>query len=273
MPYIIVSGCVLVALLIMRASLGRPEPLPGLEVAHAQISGERQINADVFDWSLRHGKTLLVLAEGIGAGTRGRTAALSVADSITRAFDLRGLSENTTYFFQQAFRGANETVLFYIPDGNAGANVLCAVIAGNTLNYALAGNCRIAVFRRGELIPLSDGQTLDILARKAFKRNKLRRDDARTVYDERKVYNFVGKDDFRALEMPDMPVALKQGDCIVLMTDGVYDFCPAQDIERILRSRKSCQKQAEEVMDLLTHGHYPRQDNATIVLARVNRLV
>jgi len=30
------------------------------------------------------------------------------------------------------------------------------------LHYALAGNIRIALFRHGELIPLSKGQTLDV---------------------------------------------------------------------------------------------------------------
>jgi serine/threonine protein phosphatase PrpC len=248
------------------------DPLPGLEIAHAQIIGQREINADVFEWAVRQGKTLLTVANGIGTGTRGRTAALAATDSIVRTFELQGLLANPAYFFKQAFHNANEAVLRYIPDGTAGANVLCVLVSNEVLCYALAGNCRAAVFRKNVLIPLSEGQTLDVLARNAFKRQEIRREDARMVYNERQVYNYVGKDDFKELEMFDVPVMLKTGDILVLMTDGVYDFCPPLDLERILLSRRSCKQKAQDVMDLLSQLDNPQQDNATVVLARVHKL-
>jgi len=272
MPYIIILSCVLVALFIIRASLGRQDPLPELEIAHGQIIGQREINADAFEWAVGDGKTLLVLADGIGTETRGRTAALAATDSILRTFDLRGLLANPAYFFRLAFRNANEAVLRYIPDGTAGANVLCALVTERTLYYALAGDCKASVFRNEVLIPLSEGQTLDVLARKAYKRGEICRDDALKVYRERRVCNYVGKDNFRELEMFDVPVRLKDGDCLVLMTDGVYEFCDEKDLENILRTQKSCQAKAQAIIDLLKEQNDPHQDNATIVLAQVNRL-
>jgi len=273
MPFLIVCGCALIALFILRfAVVGRIEPLPGVEVAHAQIIGKREINADIFEWAVRQGNTLLIVADGIGTGTRGRTAALSATDSIVRTFELQGLHANPAYFFRQACHNANGAVLRYGPDGTAGANVLCAMISDGKLYYALAGNCKAAVFRKNAILPLSEGQTLDVLARKAFKRQEIKREDARKVYHERQVYNYVGKDDFKELEMFDVPVALKQGDILVLMTDGVYDFCPMLDLEKILRSKRPCNQKAQTIMDMLSQQNNPHQDNATIVLTKINRL-
>lgn len=273
MPYIIICGCALAALFILRfAAIGRVDPPLSLEVAHAQIIGRREINADAFEWAARQGKTMLIVADGIGTGTRGRTAALAATDSIARTFELQGLLANPSFFFKQAFHNANEAVLRYIPDGTSGANVLCILLDGGTLYYALAGNCQAAVYRRGKLIPLSEGQTLDVLARNAFKRQEIRREEAREVYRERRVYNYVGKDGFNDLEMFDVPVALKQGDIIVLMTDGVYDFCPPLDMETILQTKRNCKQKAQAIMNLLSERDDPHQDNATIVLAKINRL-
>ena len=272
MPYIIVSGCALIALLILRlAVVGRVRPQSRLEIAHAQIIGRREIQADVFEWSVRQGKTLLIVADGIGTGTRGRTAALAASDSIARTFELEGLLANPAHFFRHAFHTANEAVLRYVPDGTAGANALCAMVDDGILYYALAGNCKAAVFRGGALIPLSEGQTLDVLARNAFKRQEIKREEAQTVYLERRVYNYLGKDDFKELEMFDVPVILKSDDCIILMTDGVYDFCPSLDLENILRTRRGSQWKADAVMNLLKQQDNPQQDNATIVLVWVDR--
>jgi serine/threonine protein phosphatase PrpC len=270
MPYIIISGCALLALLILRvAVIGRVGPGSDLEIAHAQLTGRREINADVFNWSVRDGKTLLALADGIGTGTRGRTAALAASDSVTRTFELQGLLGNPAYFFRHAFQSANESALFYVPDGTAGVSLLCALISEGTLYYALAGNCKAAVLRAGALIPLSEGQTLDVLALGAFKRQEIRREDAKAAYMERRVYNYVGRDNFRELEMFDAPVRLRRGDCVVLMTHGVFGFCPELDLERILLSRHSVRRKAQDVTQLLQSLDHPEQDNATIVLAKV----
>ena len=273
MPYIIVFGCALIALLILRfAVVGRVYPLPNLEIAHSQIIGRREINADAFEWAIRQGRTLMIIADGIGTGTRGRTAALTATDSIARSFELQGLLANPAYFFKQAYHNANEAVLRYIPDGTAGANVLTALVSDGMLYYALAGNCKAAVFRKKTLFPLSEGQTLNVLARNAFKRQEIKREDARMVYQDRQVYNYVGKDGFRELEMFDVPVTLKRGDILLFMTDGIFDFCPQLDIEQILGKRRTCWEKAHAVTELLTSLNDPQQDNATIVVAKVNRL-
>ena len=273
MPYVIVFGCAFIALLLIRfAVLGHIAPLPGLEIAHAQIIGRREIIAEAFEWSVRQGQTLLVVSDGVGSGTRGRTAALVATDSIIRTFDLDGLRSNPALYFKQAFSNANEAVLRYVPDGTAGANVLCVLVSEGSLYYALVGNCRVTVFRNGEIVPVSEGQTLDVLARNAFNRNELCRKDALNVMRERRVYNYVGKDHFRDIEMQDVPVKVKPGDSIILMTDGVFDFCPSLDFERILRSRRNSKQKATAIMDLLNEKEHPEQDNATVIIAKVNRI-
>ncbi|MDR2420672.1 MAG: SpoIIE family protein phosphatase [Oscillospiraceae bacterium] len=270
MPYIILSGCAFAALLIARAALGMTWLPAGPEVARAQTIGKRQINADVFEWSARGSAVLLVLADGIGTGAKGRAAALAAADSAVRTFELQGAS-NPAYFFRLAFHNANEAVLRYVPDGTAGANLLCVLVTEGLLYYALAGNCRVSVFRKSELIPLSEGQTLDALAGSAFRKRAISREEALSVHGTRRVYNYAGRDGFKEPETSDIPVRLKTGDCVVLTTDGVYEFCPAPDLERILKTGRSCRRKADAVIDLLERRGDPQQDNATVVLARFGR--
>jgi len=270
MPYLIVGAALLLSLLILRAALGNVSGIARLESGFSKTLGNRQINADEYDWAHYQNETLLTLADGKGPGTKGQTAARVAVHIMSRVFELTGTGQNPAFFFRNSYNGVNSTILRYVPDSTAGASLLCAVVKDGLLYYALAGNCKISVYRKGELYELSEGHTIDVLARRAFLRHKITRLDALEAVKESRLYNFVGKDGFRDLEMFEEPVKLKQGDIIVLMTDGVYDFCTSRQIEEILMTRGSCEKMARQITNLLDCANHPEQDNASVILARVN---
>lgn len=56
------------------------------------------------------------------------------------------------------------------------------------------------------------------------------------------------------------------------MTDGVYDFCTPNQLEGILKSNRSSQNMASAVIEKLEQENNPEQDNATVVLVKINQL-
>ena len=272
MPYFIVSCGLLIALLIIRAALGNTSGVTKLEFGFAKTPGNRQVNADEIDWAYFDDQYFFAVADGVGPGDKAKTAAKVAVHIVSRVFEQTGVGENPAYFFRNCFRGANTTILRYIPDSTAGASLLGAAIKDNLLYYALAGNCKISVFRDGELYDLSEGHTFDVLARRAFLRKEITRVDALEAVKESRLYNFVGKDGFRDLEMFDTPVTLQKGDIILLMTDGVYEFCPAGTLTDILGSRAACRVMAEKIIGALDKSNHPEQDNASVIVARVNAI-
>jgi len=272
MAYFIVICCLYIALLIVRAAFGNTSRLTKLEFGFSLTPGNRQINADKIDWAYYNDETFFAIADGIGPGEKALTAARTAVHIVCRVFEQTGVGSNPSYFFMNSFKGANSTILRYIPDSTAGASLLGVAIKDNLLYYALAGNCKVSVFRARQLYDLSEGHTFDVLARRAFVRQEITRIDALEAVKENRLYNYVGKDGFRDLEMFDTPVVLKKGDIIILMTDGVYEFCPAGTLADILKSRKSCQAMAQAITDTLDKNNDPEQDNASVIVVRVNAL-
>ena len=272
MGYLIVFIGLLVALVIIRAALGDTSGVLKLEFGFATTPGNREVNADMIDWAYFEDEIFFALADGVGPGDKAHTAASVAVHIVSRVFEQTGAAGNPAYFFMNGFKGANSTILRYIPDGTAGASLLCATIRDNILYYALAGNCQISVFRSGELCELSEGHTFDVLARKAFIRKEIPRVDALEAANTRRLYNFVGKDGFKDLEMFDTPISLMRGDIILLMTDGVYEFCQSMDMVNIISTKGSCQAIAQRVIDKIDRRNHPEQDNASIIVARVNEL-
>jgi serine/threonine protein phosphatase PrpC len=262
----------LLALLIVRAAFGNTSGITKIEFGYSQTPGNRQVNADELDWAYYEGQYFFAVADGTGPGDKAKTAARIAVHILARVFERTGVGDNPAYFFSNCFRGANSTILRYIPDGSAGASLLGAAVKDNLLYYALAGNCKLSVYRDGEIYDLSEGHTIDVLARQAFLMGELSRLDALAVARKNRPYNFVGKDGFRDLEMFDTPVALKRGDIILLMTDGVYEFCPTGTLSEILRTRASCRTMAKNITNALDRNNHPEQDNGAVILARVNAL-
>ena len=272
MEYFIASCGLLVSLLIIRAALGNTSGLNKLEFGLSQTPGNRQVNADAIDWAHFNDETLFVVADGIGPSDKAQTAAKVAVHIVTRVFEQTGVGGNPAFFFRNSFKGANSTILRYIPDSTAGASLLGAVVKDGLLYYALAGNCKISVYRGGEIYELSEGHTFDTLVRQAFMRKKITRLDALEAIKESRIYNFVGKDGFKDLEMFDTPVALKPGDIILLMTSGVYEFCPTGTLTNILNTKETCQTLANKITYTLDRNNHPEQDNASVIVARVNSL-
>lgn len=270
MTYFIIASALLVALFIIRISLGNQSGRTKLEFGYATTSGKRQVNTDRIDWAYYDDETLLVVADGIGVGDKAVSAADIAAHIVSRVFEQTGSGENPAYFFMNAFRGVNSTILRYIPDGSAGASLLAVIIREDKLYYALAGNCKVSVFRGDELYDLSEGQTFDVLARRAFARKEINRLDTLEAIQESRIYNFLGKDGFRELEMFDTPLTLRRGDIILIMSDGVHEFCSDDRLISCLKSSGSCREIAEDIISKLDRSSNSEQDNASIITARIN---
>lgn len=268
MSYLIIAGCLLAALLIIRLSLGNTAGSRAV-AGMAQTAGKREIQADVTYGVRRGDEILLLAADGAGSGEKGRVAAQVAVDTVVRQFEATGAGQNPVHFFRSSFGAANAAILRHIPDATAGACLLAALIQDGYLHYALAGNCSLLVQRGGKLFAVSDGQTVNTLARDAFRRKQISREEALEVMREHKAYNFLGKDGFGELEQADIPIRLKPGDLILLITDGVEQSLTRKEISELLRrGGRNHEKAAKNLISAVERKRNPEQDNASVVLAR-----
>ena len=65
-------------------------------------------------------------------------------------------------------------------------------------------------------------------------------------------------------------MALRRGDIVALMSDGVYDLLPWRDIEDILAHGQDCQRMAFEITERVNTIAAEDKDNASVILVRWN---
>ena len=134
------------------------------------------------------------------------------------------------------------------------------------LHYAVAGDIKIALLRGDELIPLSRGQTLDVLAMQAYEEGRISRQDAVLSMDEKRIWNYLGQDGFHEIELCDLPVQLKRGDKVLLMSRGIFEVLSWRELEDLLIQPAPMQELADRIIMEADRKKAADRENGSVIL-------
>lgn len=230
--------------------------------------GDRELQEDNCGMLENQAGTLLVLADGMGRGYGGRLAGRIAVETFLDFFRDYKSFEKPQYYFRKAFHAANRAILDKVEDGRGSASVAAALITNDTLYYAAVGNVKLAVYHNGDLVPVSEGHTIDVITKRKYLQGTLTKESALALLDRHRLYDFVGQDGFKDIEFFSQPLPLNCGDAVVLLSDGIYETLRWRDIEEELSIGRSSQKQALRVIEQVNRSKMPNKDNASIVIYR-----
>lgn len=240
--------------------------------AVSQTTGNQEIQADVAGIQTSSAGTLAVLSDGIGRANTGRVCAGIAADTLLDAYQPYRVLHNPEYFFKTSFYEANRRIQKTIGERRGGACLAAVFVNGRTLHYGLAGDIRIALLRNQELIPLSKGQTLDVLALNAYEEGILSKAETVWTMEEKRVWNYLGLDGFHEIEISEKPIRLKPGDVILLMTKGIFEVLSWAEVEDILLKDFTLKEKADSMVMEAEKKTGLEKENGSVLLLRAEVL-
>lgn len=280
-PYmtIAVLSLFLFFFVLCRCIMAIAERCSKCEFGCCKTIGSREVQEDFYKVIKSRDGLLAVMADGMGKELGGKIAARKVTEVFEELFQEYNVLDHPFYFFQKAFQTANREVLKLMDDGR-GSAVASAVMLQESpvqgefpmLYYAIVGNVKVAVFRNGELIPVGSGHTIDVLAQDKYYSGDVTREDALAALNIKRIYNYIGRDNFNDIEFYDTPVQLRKKDIVVLMSDGIYEGMEWKELEEYLYRKSTCQKLAFDVVEHINQQKGIK-DNAGIVLIKVGELL
>lgn len=262
----------LVIRLLMEPSARRGEAVRrhrGCRTGASRTIGDREVQEDEYGITENEeGGVMAVLADGMGKHFGGKIAARLAVQVFEDLFADRNAFSNPQYSFRKAFQGANREILNQLEEGQGRASVGAVMVKDRRLYYAVAGNVKVAVYRNRELAAVTSGHTISVLARQRYQAGRLTRQEAASLLDVHRLYNYVGQDDFRDVEFFDTPIELYEGEYVLLMTDGLYETARWKDIEDCLEGGGSCQEKAYAIIELVNNSQLEEKDNAAVVVVQ-----
>ncbi|MCI8429634.1 MAG: protein serine/threonine phosphatase 2C family protein [Lachnospiraceae bacterium] len=274
----VLAGTVLIRLLMQRtgkaagsySSLSvqteEEDMLPDMGVS--QTTGTCGLQSDCVQAVRTRAGVMAVMADGIGRANTGKVSAQIAVDTVLDRYEPYQVLNHPEYFFRTAFQEANLRIQKTIGERRGGASLGAVYLSGAAASYALAGDIRIALLRGEELIPVSQGHTVDVLAAASYREGKLSRREALWSQEEKRVWNYLGMDGFRQVEMGELPIRLKTGDVVLMASRGIWQEVPSGDLEDLLLAGGSLQEKAERIVRAAEEAGSPQRENGSILLVR-----
>ncbi len=229
-------------------------------------TGDRKGNEDRVGYSYSRDVLLMTIADGMGGHIDGEVAAEIAVTEVTRRFqhEARNKLKKPAEFLVSAIQSAHRAIVSHAVEHNLlecpRTTVVACIVQNGSAYWAHAGDSRLYVLRRGELV----AQTQDhSRVQMMIDAGEITPDMAARHPERNKIFSCLG-----GVVPPQISsareLALETGDTIVLSTDGFWAQIPGSILGTMLRK----QSLVDLLPGLLTEAHRRAKgesDNLSVV--------
>ena len=227
----------------------------------------RESNEDYY--TIDRESDLFVAADGLGGRSGGEVASKVAVDSIVSSIKKslkEALKDNFIQTINKAIKEAHQVVLKEAISnpllmGMGTTLVLALFRSPDELYIANVGDSRGYLYRDNKLQLLSKDHSL---VAELVERGEITQEEARTHYQRNIVTQVIGIDPLT--DCFQKKVELREGDIILLCSDGLWDMLTDKEIEGIIAKNGSPQKLCNDLVSAAkTAGG---EDNVTVIVAK-----
>jgi len=228
-----------------------------------QISrkGGREKNEDRMGYCYTRESGLFVLADGMGGHPEGEVAAQLALQTVSALYqkEARPIVNDINEFLSTAVMAAHHQIIRYASEkgmlDTPRTTFVAAIVQGTSATWVHCGDSRLYVVREGELLTRTrDHSYLEQQNAGVIKMDRINRNILFTCLGSptKPVFDITG------------PVALQQGDKILLCSDGLWGSLGDVDIVRHLSTKSVSDAVPDLVEEALRNGG-EHSDNVTVI--------
>lgn len=238
---------------------------------NAQHIGRRKEQQDAFSFShfadrqfIAHGGILAVVADGMGGLEKGGVSSRIAVRSFVNAYIEKSPDEFIPQALKRALHTAYDAVCHMAQDYDTGTTLVAAVVADMHLYWISVGDSRLYLYRKTELIPLTQDHNVAAKLADAVRHGMLSETDAENYPNSHALTSYLGAPELNDIDQNTTPYPLVGGDWLLLCSDGVYGALPQTELGDALWGVP--QEAAEHLIQKVLRQNRPHQDNATAVI-------
>jgi protein phosphatase len=240
----------------------------------AQHIGSRQYQQDCYGFSdannlefFAHGGLLAVLCDGMGGMEHGDRASQAAVRTLLDAYALKTPGESIPDALERSVQEANRRVLTLArelgSEGGVGTTLVAVVLHGDSMHFISVGDSGLFLVSGGQLQVVNRPHVYANLLDQAVARGAMSRQQAENHPERESLTSFIGVPTLHEIDRNMEPWPLRQGDTILLASDGMFKTLPIDEIEACLTGHP--QSWPSVLVDRTLAKDLPSQDNVTVL--------
>ena len=230
--------------------------------------GRRKSQQDTFGVNLTNAGLLAIVSDGMGGlADSDKVSQRAVMGMFQAGNRVSGDSGENPLF--EMLSMANEQVLDMLGEDQlykSGATLLAALVGRGQFHWVAVGDSRIYLYCRGHLFQINREHIYkQELVQEAVNRN-ISFSRVSTDPQRDRLVSFLGMGELKYIDGSLRPVDVKQGDKLLLMSDGIFNTISEQEIIWILENTDNAAGAAALMEQKVMQADNPKQDNFTCVI-------
>lgn len=241
-----------------------------ISVDYEQYLGSRSVQQDACDISgaglFREKGILAVLADGIGGMQNGEEFSRIAVERMLAYFSTTAPEADICSELLKAYGAARAHALQYAGarELEGGSTVVAVLVRKNRFAYLSAGDSRIYLLRNGGLLQLNREHVLGAALDEGVALGYVPQEEAENNMYRKSLTNHLCVSPGKGLDRCLHPIAIRPGDKLVMMSDGVFGTLDEAEILRSLMLPGT--DGVVELIEKVKRKNKPNQDNASVVM-------
>lgn len=248
-----------------------------IESGVSSVIGSRKgqqdaVRTDTESMYADNGVFLTVMCDGMGGLSGGEKASNLCVTKMFEAFYCVNVRGKAPSFLKFAVTNIDK-MIHNMTDGNGvpiktGSTLTAVIIEDNKLYWASVGDSRIYLKRGREMVQITVDHNYRMVLEEDVKQGKLTKEQADCDPQKDALVSYMGMGGLRYIDINPFPLTLKNGDCIMLCSDGLYRTLSDKEIKSIIDSFDNMQTAAEALTSAAISKGRKNQDNTTVALLK-----
>ena len=244
--------------------------------AALQITGKRDYQEDSFgllderDLGLDDSEhAVLLVADGMGGHVGGAIASDLLCKTFVEVYPR--FSGPIVDRLRACLDKANGAITAAVDENPAldsmGSTLVAAVVASEGLHWISVGDSPLWLFHEGQLERLNADHSMTPVLAELAAAGRMTAEDAARHPSQHSLRSVVMGDEMPLIDVSSQPVALEQGDRVVLASDGLLAL-DEQEIAEILKKTRDAplEDSVAALIQAVEEAGHPYQDNVTVLL-------
>lgn len=218
-------------------------PLPEtVQISAATIRGTRKYQEDCMRYLGTMQGVLGVVCDGMGGKAKGELASACAMETLLEYYqeEPKPLKDVRRFFEQAASLMDRKVARLKDEEGNyldSGTTVVSVMIEGEQMYFMSVGDSKIYLIREGKIYALTREHNYKLLLEESLQDNAITYEEyERELTRGDALISYLGMNGIKMLDVSPQPFVLKDGDVIILCSDGLYKALTEEQIVNIVEA-------------------------------------